>query len=240
MKSWKLTLSFGCLILGILISLQFKEQAREGFPLPAYRPADLLRLVKGSEQEKQDLNRQIEQLRGRLAVFESPKTKQGLKTRTLAAELEQTRMEAGLIPVKGTGVEVILDDSKRRASSAEDNYFYLVHDVDLDQLVNELWAIGAEAVSVNGQRIVANSSIRCVGPTILVNTARLSPPYHVFAVGDSDTLAAGLKMRGGFLSAMAISISHGVQVNILKRKEVFIPAFGGSFSYHYAQPALKQ
>jgi uncharacterized protein YlxW (UPF0749 family) len=78
-----------------------------------------------------------------------------------------------------------------------------------------------------------------VGPTILVNTFRLSPPYVVKAIGDPDTLSTALKMRGGFLDAMAISISHGVSVVITKEKELEIPAFGGAMLFRYSKPDLK-
>jgi uncharacterized protein YlxW (UPF0749 family) len=82
-----------------------------------------------------------------------------------------------------------------------------------------------------------NSAIRCVGPTILINTRRISPPYHVRAIGDSDTLFGGLKMRGGFLDAMSVSREHGVSISITKEKELELPAFHGPTVFRYATPA---
>lgn len=239
MNRWKFALSVGCFVLGILIALQFKEQKREGFPLTATRPAELLKLIKDSERERGHLGEEVQRLRARLTEYEFSKTKNGKMSFALAKELERTRLEAGVLPVKGPGVEIIMNDSKNRPKPGEEDYFYLVHDVDLIQAVNELWAIGAEAIAVNGQRIVSNSSIRCVGPTILVNTVRLSPSYTIAAIGDPDALDAGLKMRGGFLSAMGLSIAHGVTVTITKLPLVHIPPFDGVTTFRYALPELK-
>jgi uncharacterized protein YlxW (UPF0749 family) len=237
MKYWKLPLSVACLILGILAAIQFKGQAREGFPFSSYQSLDLVRMVRESQQKTAELESQLSNLRSRLAAYEY--RQKGKVSQELLQDLEKAKMEAGMIAVKGPGVQVVLDDSKKTPKPGEDDYFYLVHDVDLIQLVNELWAAGAEAISINGQRLVAGSAIRCVGPTILVNTFRLSPPYVVKAIGDPDTLSTALKMRGGFLDAMAISISHGVSVVITKEKELEIPAFGGAMLFRYSKPDLK-
>jgi len=237
--NWKISLSLGCFILGILIALQFKQQEKEGFPLATYRPLDFIRLVKDSERDRGELQVQVEELRGQLSEYELASRGRGKFSDVLARELQRARMEAGLIPVEGPGIQVILDDSKKRPKPGENDYFFLIHDVDLDQLVNELWAIGAEAVSINGERLVANSAVRCVGPTILVNTKRLSPPYEVQVIGDPDTLMAGLKMRGGFLDAMAVSVAHGIQIDLKKQPKVFVPAYRGPLLFRYASPAIK-
>lgn len=237
MNDWKLWLSLGCFVLGILIALQFKQQEKEGFPLASYRPPDLLHVIKDSEYNRKQLQAQVENLRNRVAEYEVIKTGKGNVSHVLTRELQHARLEAGLLPVKGPGIELVLEDSKRRPGPGEEDYFYLVHDIDLNQLMNELWSSGAEAIAVNEQRIVANSAIRCVGPTILINTRRLSPPYDVKAIGDPDTLMGGLKMRGGFLDAMAVSRAHGVGTVMSKKENLQLPAFNGPTVFHYAEPA---
>lgn len=236
MSSWKGWLSLGCLVLGFLVALQFKQQEKEGFPLAAYRQVDLIQLVKDRERERVQLQAQIEDLRNRLGEYEIVQARGGKMSHVLARELRHTQLEAGLTPVKGPGVEVILDDSKRRPAPGEDPYFYIVHDVDLSQLTNELWAIGAEAIAINDERIVANSAVRCVGPTILINTRRISPPYHVKAIGDPDSLYGGLKMRGGFVDALSVSRSHGVTLEIAREDTVELPAYHGPTVFRYAVP----
>jgi uncharacterized protein YlxW (UPF0749 family) len=234
--NWKVPLSFGCLLLGILVAFQFKTQKQEGFPFVSYPSTDLIRILREKERENHTLQEEITHLRKQLASLESNTQPTSSKTLLLKKELEDARMQAGMIPLQGPGIEVILNDSPRHPVSGEDDYFYLIHDVDLIQLVNELWAAGAEAISINQERLVAGTSIRCVGPTILVNTTRISPPYVVKAIGDPDTLATALKMHGGFLDSMSLAIAHGVTIKVEKKSNLQLPAYGGVFLFHHAKP----
>ena len=130
---------------------------------------------------------------------------------------------------------ITLDDSPRKPGPTDDPNFYIVHDIDLMALVNELWASGAEAISINDQRVVMNTAIRCVGPTITVNTVRLTPPYIVKAIGPSSDLETGLRYTGGFLDSMAPNIDRGVKIKIEKVNEIKISEFKGSLVNRYAK-----
>jgi uncharacterized protein YlxW (UPF0749 family) len=122
--------------------------------------------------------------------------------REAAAGLDEVERAAGVTPVEGPGISVTvddaeLDDSGPGGTSAENNELGRVLDRDLQLVVNGLWAAGAEAVSVNGQRLSSLSAIRNAGDAILVDFRPLSPPYSVLAVGDPATL------RTGFLEGSA-------------------------------------
>lgn len=144
-------------------------------------------------------------------------------------------MQAGLVGLQGPGVIVTLDDSPRRRPRDADPYFYVVHDVDLQALVNELWAGGAEAVAINDQRVVYRTAIRSAGPAIVVNGVRLSPPYHVRAIGPAD-LAEGLAVPEGFLWSMNTLVQHGGQASVARVAQITVPAYAGQLSYRYARP----
>jgi uncharacterized protein YlxW (UPF0749 family) len=85
-----------------------------------------------------------------------------------------------------------------------------------------------------------STSIRCVGPTITVNSVRLAPPYIVKAIGSSQELETGLKYNGGFMDTMSPNISRGVSVKIMKKNNITIPAYRGSLLYRYAQPSKEK
>lgn len=233
---WKVPLSIGCILLGMLITLQFKTQKTEGFPLTNFRSNDLVRMVKDLEVERHRLVDELKQVRLQLQRFETAAAQEKGMSQVLSRELNERKMEAGMVPVEGPGLFIVIRDSVRRPASGEDNYFYLVHDVDLQQLVTELWAAGAEAISINDERLVANTAIRCVGPTILVNTVRLAPPYKVSVIGDPASLDVSLKMQGGFLDAMSASIRHGVMVQITRKGMIDVPAYQSIVSFKYARP----
>ena len=103
--------------------------------------------------------------------------------------------------------------------------------IRLDKL-NELCAAGAEAVSINSERIVSTSSIRCVGNTILVNNKRCAPPFEIKAIGDSSTLESGLNIRGGVIDVLRL---YKIEVNVTKMSKINIGKFGGTLSFRHAE-----
>jgi len=138
--------------------------------------------------------------------------------------------------MKGPGLIVKLSDSTRRPNADEDPYFFILHDVDLQALANELWSAGAEAISINDQRLVHRTSIRCVGPTVLVNTVRMAAPYVVKVIGPKDDMDTGLKMQGGFLDSLQMLIRNGGEVRITKSDDITIPPYQGSLNLRFAVP----
>lgn len=107
----------------------------------------------------------------------------------LAQRAAIAQRAAGMEPLSGPGVEVVMDDAPARLDD-RDAKLSLVHDRDLLRLVNDLKAAGAQGVAVNGVRILADTRIQCGGPVVFIGSARVAPPYRVQAVGDPDTLAA--------------------------------------------------
>jgi uncharacterized protein YlxW (UPF0749 family) len=105
--------------------------------------------------------------------------------RALTARLDRLRLLTGAVPVTGPGVKVVVDDAPGAVDDKQ-----RVLDQDLQKLVNALWASGAEAISINGQRLSNLSAIRFAGSAITVNFVSLSRPYTVLAVGNRDTMPA--------------------------------------------------
>lgn len=234
---WHLPMAFASVVLGLLLMLQFKFQASQNWPnLPTRSQTDsLTRLNKYLESERNKLVTDLEETRKKLTRYEDAMGEGGTAVRILKEELNKVRMQAGLIPVRGPGVVVTLDDSLKKPRPNEDPYYYLVHDVDIQTFVNELWAAGAEAVAVNDQRVVAQTSVRCVGPTVLVNSVRLTPPYTIRAIGAPATLETALKMSGGVLDSLQASILRGVRIEVEIKKDMDLPEFKGSGVFRYAE-----
>ena len=114
---------------------------------------------------------------------------------------------------------------------------YVIHDEDILRVVNELRAAGAEAISLNGQRLTATSEIRCAGPTMSVNNVRSAAPFEIIAIGDSSTLENALKMRGGVVDTLKV---WGIQMAISPRTSVQVPPFNGPSPFRYAKPVPKE
>jgi len=237
-NNWQAPITVACIFLGILVSLQFRAQ-KDNNRVPQ-ETKELTKMVRNLESERNKLQDELKETRSRLTGIEERLSKGEGVNRQLLKNFEEARMQAGLLGMKGPGVEITMDDSPRSRPTDADPYFYIVHDVDLQALVNELWAAGAEAVSINDQRIVNRSSIRCAGPAILVNTVRLSPPYVVRGIGPAADIDRGLRMPGGFVDSMNMLVKNGGEVKLKQVADVAVPPFGGSLGYRYAQPVKEE
>src|SRR5262249_31305150 len=105
---------------------------------------------------------------------------------------------------------------------------------DIANVVNELKAAGAEAIAVNGQRVVGSTAIRCVGPVVHVNDVPAAPPYVVLAIGDQNALLGGLNLPGGGLDGLRHFDTDMVRIE--KKQTLHIPAFAGITQMRFARP----
>ena len=154
-----------------------------------------------------------------------------LKAATAQEFNDDLKLQACLLPLEGIGLIIRMDDSAKEAKSGENPNLYVIHDDDLLRVINELRAAGAEALSINGQRIVDTSEIRCAGPTLSVNNVRSSAPYEISAIGDIKTLENAIKMRGGVAETLNV---WGIHLEIETSNDVYIPPYKGSRSYIYS------
>lgn len=233
LKSGQITIGIVCVLLGFMLAVQVKTQQDLLSDLSRVRTAELTAYVKSLEKERDSLRTEMEDLRGKVSELVEGRS----LISTLQTDLELVRTFAGLTEVKGPGVTVVMDDSKRISKPGQDPNAFIIHDDDVLKLINELLASGAEAISVNGQRYVSTTEVRCVGPTISINNTRTAPPIVVCAIGNPETLEAGLKMRGGIVESLSF---WGISVNIKVEEEIFIPAFKGGFRFEYAKPVTKK
>ncbi|MFP4499332.1 MAG: DUF881 domain-containing protein, partial [Vulcanimicrobiota bacterium] len=191
-NTWRWSIAVACLILGIFVALLFKTYRKEGEVHTLYgQRKDLAEMVKYLQTERNKLQADLKRTRSSLSELEESVSQGKNQFATMNKQLLLARQEAGLIPVRGPGIVIKLNDSNRKPRDSDDPNYYIVHDIDLMALVNELWASGAEAISINEQRVVMTSAIRCVGPSITVNTTRLTPPYIIKAIGPSTNLETG-------------------------------------------------
>jgi len=231
LKNYRWVLIIIGLIAGFMFSYQFRLTKNIKQSPSPYQSQTLVSQVNESREERDALQSRAEKLRTEL-----DKAMTGAQLSSLKDELNSARMEAGLIDVKGPGVEVIMNDSNKIVQPGENPNLYVLHDEDVLKVINELKAAGARAISINGQRQLAESEIRCVGPTILTNKFyRLTPPFIISAAGDPDNMVKSLQMRGGIVEQLQF---WNIQVSVKKVLEITIPAYTGSLRFDYARPVF--
>lgn len=218
MRKGQLSIALVCVVLGIMLAVQFRATQGIRSNVTYQRIEDLSAQLKAIEQERNGLLEEVHELRQKVDGGE---------------EFQNIKMGAGIVDLRGPGVVVTIDDSQKIAKAGENPNLYVIHDDDLLKVINELRAAGAEAISVNGQRLIATSEIRCAGPTLSVNNTRYTPPYEILAIGDPKTLDNALKMRGGIVETLRF---WGIQISISKMDNIVVPAYKSSFRFDHARP----
>ena len=133
-------------------------------------------------------------------------------------DLDAYRVKAGLTTVQGSGVIIRLDDSGLVEGS-------IIHDTYLVETVNVLREAGAQAISVNGQRVLPTTEILCLGPSIRINGTREFPPYHIYAIGDPEVLTRAYRDSSIYKTIVAQNLIYDVQTS----SSVVINAYSGNY-----------
>lgn len=225
--SWELPVSALCLVLGVMISLAWIR------PGSASRTR-AMDVDQATRVQNLDMNNvPLEKLNAEISHLQEENTKlqnamaEGSKQgKVLNTDLQDLKKFAGLTDLEGPGVAVTLRDSMKPVSTDEAPMDRVIHDTDVLKVVNELWAAGAEAVSVNNHRVAMSTSFRCVGPVILVDGTRIASPIVIRAIGDQQTLEGGLQTPGGVLDEIRQLDPSMVQIEKVKKQ--LIPAYTGS------------
>lgn len=217
------------LVLGALVSLQWRHAGSS----PPSLHDSVGQAIRQLELEQEELKQAVGRLREDLNARQQDAMASTDMLDGLRAELTLQKMRAGLISVRGPGVRVTLDDS--RLSPREGASDYLIHDYDLRDVIYVLWLSGAEAMAVNGERVVNSTSVYCVGSTILVNDTRLSPPYEVSAVGDPVQMQEHLKNPGYLEELRERCERFGLRMVSVRVESVTLPAYRGSLPQWFVQ-----
>ena len=214
----KILIAIVFMVLGFMLSVQYKVTVQQR-TIRMDRVEDLSERLKVMETENKQLLQEINELRKKGA------------DRARDHGQERLQLLAGTTDVEGAGIEIVLDDSNIPKKANENPNLYIIHDEDLLRVLNELRAAGAEAISINDQRIVAMSEVRCAGPTVSVNNVRSAPPYVIKAIGAHKTLTSALRLRGGVVETFEF---WGIQVKIKSEDKVHIPALKAPRNFEYA------
>ena len=232
MRRFRPLLFVACVLLGFLAVLASRAApADPSTRLPGrYRLAGLIeseeRRTVALRREVSDLRRQVDAL-----VTAGGTRVEGAAAREAA--LDEAGVVAGLARMRGPGLKVSLDDSPLDEAPSGDVNDLVIHSQDVQAVVNALWRAGAEAVAINGQRLVGTSAVLCVGNTLLLNGTVHSPPYVVSAIAadrdrfDDDPLIRRLR---------ADSDEFGIRISVDSADDVEVPPFRGATEPKYARP----
>lgn len=217
-------IGFVCVLLGFLLTLQFKSVLKNGAQdtLQNERAENLWEDLNDEREKTDALRGQVAQYKEELDRFREEAATTGNYASFLLEELTKAELLAGMTDVKGEGVEVTLRDGTE----------YIIHDGDLLMVINELRDAGAEALSLNGQRLLSTSEIRCAGSIVSVNNVRCAAPFIIKAIGNSETMYNALFLRGGVVDSLN---QWKIETSVEVKKDLVIEGYAGVVDFQYAQ-----
>lgn len=225
--------------IGVVLGFALGAQVRTAVAIRSHLhilPTQLTELAydfRQRERARENLETQVLDLRARIAAYETALTGSQVRLAGFGQQLQRMRALIGLTAVQGPGVAVEMDDSQRPLRPGENPNEVILHNYDVVEVVNELWAAGAEAVAINGQRMIATTPIKSVATTMMVNVKRINPPLRIEAIGDPVRLAAYLERPGGYVGLLRV---FTFPVRVTKAAGLTIPPYGGPLQFRYARP----
>ncbi len=204
-------------IFGLLINLQFKGiiMAKPNNGATAKELAAQLELEKSENAKLMEQLANLEAERDMLWKNIGD-TLNNQQINELLKKKDYEYFRAGLTSVKGSGIVITMEDAPAKGElDIED---YIIHDNNINDILDELKANGAQAISVNGERVVLNTRPVCAGPTIIVNENRYPPPYVIQAIGDPDVLYDAIEN----MPQVALMRLTNIRVDVEKQEEIII------------------
>lgn len=219
--------------LAFTLTLDWRAQGRADRTL-AGRRVQLARVVEIRQRNTQALEARLLELRDRMNEETSRSRAPALQA--LRAQLDRLAGSSGMRAIRGPGIRVRLSDAADANDRSVNEDDARIQDVDIQAVVNSLWDAGAEAIAVNGQRIVSSTAIRNAGGAILVNYRVLTSPYSIIAIGDTRAMHrvfARSSIAGRF---RAWSEIYGLGFSLSDASDLRAPAYAGSVRFRYAHP----
>ncbi|NEA46145.1 DUF881 domain-containing protein [Streptomyces sp. SID10815] len=231
------------LVLAALVVTVGAAQARVAAPVVAKERQELIDRIDRETAAADKLESDVDELRADV----SARQRQALRQSGGNPQADLVSTLAGATEVHGPGVKLIVDDAKDASTGGNGNPRETsgfsdtgrVRDRDMQRVVNGLWQSGAEAVSVNGQRLTALSAIRAAGDAILVDNKPLVPPYTVLAVGDGPRLSTRFQNSPDGLYLHALQDNYGIRTAISTESDLRLPA-APSVTVRTAQPSTEK
>jgi uncharacterized protein YlxW (UPF0749 family) len=203
------------------------------------RRVELNQLIDRKQGDVDALTTEAERLRSEVDGATNDLAKTDSPIAAQRARAETYLQAAGLTPLRGPGLTVRMDDSSLLTNGADltdaslDQY--VIHQQDVEAVVNALWAGGGEAMTIMGVRVISTSAVRCVGNTLLLHGRRYSPEFVIQAIGDPARLHAALDASPGVKAFVEAARIYGLGYSVTNEADILAPAYRGSVDLRYAK-----
>lgn len=236
---WRLGTPLVVLLSGTLFAVSAEQS--DGTDLRTGRYTDLASVVKAERRETNDITAEAARLNNQIQALSA-----GLGDRAVdrfQGEIAQLDDPAGLTPKSGPAVRVTLTDASPevRDTSTIDPNILVVHQQDIQAVANAMWRAGAVAVTIQGQRLVSTTGIKCEGNNVTLHGVPYSPPYEIVAIGDQSEILASLE-DDSYLDVYREAVEApggGVGYAVATLARATAPAYDGLLDLTWASPLTK-
>jgi uncharacterized protein YlxW (UPF0749 family) len=220
-----------CVLAGLMIIISAMHA--QGTDLRPARNTDLVSLVQSQSRHNTELTRQLAALRQEVDALAARGSEQSDRT----PELGRQARRVGLTPVAGPAVTVTLDDAPSSvAANGIEPDLLVVHQQDIQAVVNAFWRGGAEAMTIQGQRVISTTAVKCVGNTVVLHGIPYAPPYQISAIGDQARLHAALAESEPIQIYQQYVEAYGLVFREKSEPNVDFPGHEGSLDLVHAAP----
>lgn len=233
-KNPKIILMLFSILIGVIMSTQMKLKVE------SYAPVTL-RSIQVTKNEINMINDEVINMREMIEIKEEElKTLENIAKGDdsiidiLSQELKSNKIRSGHTVLEGPGIIIKMYDNAENqiiGLSMDDD---VIHDSDILNILNDLRIAGAEAISINEERVLSISEIKCGGPIIRVNGKSLGAPFIIKAIGDPKLLNASVNAPGTYGDMLKNFYKMGIESTI--EDKILIPAYSGRFNFKYAKP----
>jgi uncharacterized protein YlxW (UPF0749 family) len=235
-RVWRIGVPVAALLAGLMFATS--ATFSHGFDLRVTGRDDVNSLVNRTQRTVIAQAAQLTALQRKLQAATSQAAKTDSRVAQARDEADSFADAAGLEPVTGPAVSVTLNDApalpgNQRTAVPPD--YLVVHQQDVQAVVNALWAGGAEAMTLQGQRVISTSAVRCVGNTLLLHGVVYSPPYAVVAIGDPAKLEQALDHAPDVIIYQQYVDAYQLGYKQVVEGDVTMPAFTGPLTLAYAR-----
>jgi uncharacterized protein YlxW (UPF0749 family) len=236
-RVWRALVPAIALAAGVLFATS--AETAQGTDLRSGRRVELAQLISAQERTVADDTDRFMHLQAEVDRLEKQAGAKDARVASARSQSGALEGDVGLRPVHGPALTVILDDAPRRAdgtlppNARPDDV--IVHQQDVQAVVNALWTGGADAMGVMGQRLITTAAVRCVGNTLLLYGRTYSPPFRITAIGDSARLRAALEIEPGVRLYRQAVAYFGLGYEVRDEREVTLPGYDGPLRLSYAE-----
>lgn len=209
-------------VLGILISMSIREKAEIMSPMSIEKIENYNRELNVVENQINVDKEIISHIKSSIEEKSSPAYQDELK-RSLQNELKELKILSGEYDIKGEGIVIMIDDSKDE--DYKNTNLGIIHDIDIMIILNELKAAGVDAISINDVRVMGDSEIKCMGPTVKVDGHSKATPFIIKAVGDMEMIYNIMNDKNSYINLL--ETTYYMDVKVEKNKNIIIPKRDG-------------